>query len=207
MRLLFVNIEVQISTLPNTLMLSSHHPSIRTSRWVTELLRLSSAATRVACEDNTGAVRGTTYMGIMEHITASQASSTASTRYQNMVYKHHARCLDAVSNNRCCDKIVFMRPSSYSGMFTDAHGYDLFSDRFLPCHNYDQLLIRSIQANLVHVKCCRPPNGACKDYLSTFLLSLHCFNTRWRFCCVSGYTLCSVKSSSSLMILAKPLSC
>ena len=92
---------------------------------------------RIIFEDNTGAVRGTTYMGIMEHITASQASSTASKRYQKLVYKHHARCLDVVHNNRCYDKTVFIRPSSYSGMFPDARGDDLFPDTFLPCHNYD----------------------------------------------------------------------
>jgi hypothetical protein len=128
---------------------------------------------RIVYEDNTGAVRGTTYMGIIEHITASQASSTASARYQNLIYKHHKRCLDVVHNNQCYDKTVFIRPSSYSGMFTDAHGSDLFPDPFL--HNHDQLLTRSIQANLVHVKCYRVPDVSC---ILSLLLSLHCIITR-----------------------------
>ena len=124
---------------------------------------------RIVYEDNTGVVRGTTYMGIMEHITASQASSTASARYQNLMYTHHKRCLDVVHNNQCYDKTVFIRPSSYSGMFTDAHGYDLFPDPFIPCHNYDQLLMRSIKANLVHAKCYRFPDETCKAYFPTII--------------------------------------
>ena len=111
-------------------------------------------------------------MGIMEHITASQASSTASKRYEKIVYKHHARCLDVVHNNRCYDKTVFIRPSSYSGMFPDARGDDLFPDTFLPCHNYDQLLIRSIQANLVHVKCYRLTDETCNGYFPTIMVLL-----------------------------------
>ena len=56
-------------------------------------------------------------------------------------------------------------------MFTDAHGSDLPLDPFL--HNHDQLLTRSIQANLVHVKCYRALDVSCILYFSAMIALYH----------------------------------
>jgi len=126
---------------------------------------------RVQIADSTGAVRATTYMGIMEHITASQASSTASSAYQKRVHDHHKRCLDVVHNG-CYDKTVTILPSSFCGMHTDAQGDEMFPDPFLPCYNHDQLLIRSIESKLVHVQHYRPPDPTCGDYFTVHCIIL-----------------------------------
>ena len=124
---------------------------------------------KVQIADSTGAVRATTYMGIMEHITASQASSTASLAYQKRVHDHHKRCLDSVQKG-CCDKTMTIMPSSFCGMHRDAQGDEMFPDPFLSCPS--QLLIRSIENQLVHVQHYRPPDPTCDDYFSVHCIIL-----------------------------------
>ena len=70
----------------------------------------------------------------------------------------------------CCDKTVTIMPSSFCGMHRDAQGDEMFPDPFLSCPS--QLLIRSIENQLVHVQHYRPPDPTCDDYFTVHCIIL-----------------------------------